>query len=133
MERLQSDAELKRMMRDRAAAQGWDVPASKGEREMTEPTAREAASDSDSPPVMVQRMRAEREAERQAERQRAYVARPSANYEISGWTEFKRGCWLAAGATAFFVVVVPVGLLILSIVGVSFTAILGGLLSGFGG
>ena len=28
----------------------------------------------------------------------------------------KRGCWLAAGATAFFVVVVPITLTVLSIV-----------------
>ncbi len=35
---------------------------------------------------------------------------------LRGWREFKRGCWLAAGATAFFVVVVPITLTVLSIV-----------------
>ena len=43
--------------------------------------------------------------------------RQSIGSDISGWTEFKRGCWLAAGATAFFVVVIPLALLVLSVVG----------------
>ena len=41
----------------------------------------------------------------------AWLERP-----LRGWREFKRGCWLAAGATAFFVVVVPITLTVLSIV-----------------
>lgn len=44
---------------------------------------------------------------------------------LRGWREFKRGCWLAAGATAFFFVVVPITLTVLSFVmGISLLSIL---------
>ena len=44
---------------------------------------------------------------------------------LRGWREFKRGCWLAAGATAFFAVVVPSVFAFLSLVmGLSMVRIL---------
>ena len=95
------------------AAQGWDLPESMRER-------REAEPDSDRPNVQWQQMRPERE----PERQRPRAPRSSPDYRISGWVEFKRGCWLAAGATAFFAVVFPLILLIMSLLGVSFISLL---------
>lgn len=44
---------------------------------------------------------------------------------LRGWREFKKGCWLAAGATAFFAVMVPSALAFLSLVmGLSMAGIL---------
>lgn len=98
------------------AAQGWDIPESmrKG---------RQAEEDSDDPHLPVQQMRPERE----ADNRRPRVPRPSPDYRISGWLEFKRGCWMAAGATAFFAVVFPLILLIMSLMGVSFITLLSAL------
>ncbi len=100
------------------AAQGWDLPESMRE-------GRQAEQDSDSPYVPVQQMRAESE----TDRRRPKAARPAPDYQISGWVEFKRGCWLAAGATAFFAVVLPLVLLIMSLMGVSFITLLTALFS----
>lgn len=47
---------------------------------------------------------------------------------LRGWREFKRGCWLAAGATTFLFVVVPIMLAAFSLVmGVSLFSIVGSL------
>ncbi len=111
-------SEKERRMTWDTAAQGWDIPDSMREGRQTE-------QDSDRPYVPVQQMRAESE----AERRRPRAPRPSPDYQISGWVEFKRGCWLAAGATAFFAVVLPLALLIMSMMGVSFITLLSALLS----
>ena len=112
MERRQSNAE-------RAAAQGWDIPQSTREELITE---KETLDRRYQPSA-----REELLIERQEERRLANM-RQSIGSDISGWTEFKRGCWLAAGATAFFVVVISVALLVLSVVGVSLVALLAGFL-----
>ena len=100
------------------AAQGWDIPDSIRE-------GRQAEQDSDNPYVPVRQMGASKEPERRQPRS----TRPSPDYQISAWVEFKRGCWMAAGATAFFAVVFPLILLIMSLMGVSFIRLLTALFS----
>ena len=117
----ENDAGMDRQSVERAAAQGWDIPQSAPQEYAAE---REALHRRDQPSA-----RQEPFVKGQEERRRAAATRQPFGYDISGWAEFQRGCWLAAGATAFFVVVIPVALLILSFVGLS----LGAILAGFGG
>ena len=49
--------------------------------------------------------------------------------DLSPWVEIQRGCWLAAGATIFFLVAIPLVLLILSVLGFSLLGVLAGLIS----
>ena len=118
-DRRQGDAE-------RSASQGWDIPES---MRATPPPAEQAS------PLEQQRQPQSGPKRRAAVPPQAFDPYPPWQSmrvrvaDLSPWVEIQRGCWLAAGATIFFLVAIPLVLLILSVLGFSLLGVLAGLIS----
>jgi len=85
---------------EREPAQGWDLPQS---------------------------MREKIEPERPRPQPQPSATQYRRKESVAAWAEMQRGCWRAAGATAFFAVVLPLLLLAMSLMGISILSVLAGL------